>query len=111
MDLNLQIKKGERPLFKALELVENIYRDYKRNKNVYETIKSETVLNWIAQIHVFSEIVRMREQKGMRNNSHDLFKHLIELPLFFKVEQVKSWEIDKKWNNTDFIPCITGKTA
>lgn len=104
MELNLPIKQGERPLFKALDIVQNIYRDYKRNQNVYETIKSETIFNWVAQLYVFIEILRVREQKGMRNNSQDLFGHLLELPLFFKEEQVRAWEVEKKWNNTDFIP-------
>lgn len=104
MDLNLPIKKGERPLFKALELVENIYRDYKRSGDVYESVKSETILRWVAQLHVFAEILRIREFKGIRNNSQDLFKYLLDLPLFFTVEQVRAWEIEKKWNNSNFVP-------
>jgi cell division protease FtsH len=104
MEVSLPIKKGERPLFKALEIVETIYRDYKRNGNEFETIKEEYILKAIAKIHVFAEILKLREYRGMRNNSHDLFEYLKDLPLFFTVEQVKSWEIEKTWNKTSFIP-------
>lgn len=104
MELHLPLKKGERPLFKALQVVENIYRDYQRNGNAYETTKDETVLNWAAELYVLADILRMREFKGMRNNSYDLFNILKELPLFFKTEQVKAWEVEKKWNTTQFVP-------
>lgn len=104
MELHLPLKKGERPLFKALQIVENIYRDYQRNGNAYESIKDETINNWVAQLYVFSDILRVREFKGMRNNSYDLFNILKELPLFFTTEQVKAWEVEKKWNTTQFVP-------
>lgn len=103
MELNLPLKKGERPLFKALELVENIYRDYKRNGNEYETIKSEDIINWVAKIHVIAEMLRLREFMGIRQNSNDVFNYLLELPIFFTTEQVKNWEVEKKWNNISFI--------
>lgn len=104
MEMNLPIKQGERPLFKALEIVESIYRDYRRSGDVYETTKSEYIIQTVAKLYVFADLIRVREYKGIRNNSYDLFKILEELPLFFKVEQVKEWEIEKKWNNTKFIP-------
>lgn len=104
MKLQLPLKKGERPLFKALQIVENIYRDYQRNGNAYETTKDELVVKWVAELYVLADILRVREFKGMRNNSYDLFNMLKELPLFFKVEQVKSWEVEKKWNTTEFVP-------
>lgn len=104
MELNLPLKKGERPLFKALELLENIYRDYKRSGNVYETVTGEYIINCVAQINVLAEMLRLREMKGIRNNSNDIFKHLEELPIFFTTKQVKEWEVEKKWNKIEFIP-------
>ena len=101
--LNLPLKKGERPLFKSLELLETIYKDNKRGLDSYCSISNEFIIQQIANIFVFIHLLKLRDKNGMREQSADLFQHFSSLPLFFTEQQVKKWEINKEWNRKDFI--------
>lgn len=102
--LILPIKKGERPLFKALELLETIYKDNKRGLHSYSSFSNEYIIEQVINIFVFIYLLKLRTKRNMRENSQDLFKQFSELPLFFTSEQVKRWEINKEWSNKEFIP-------
>ncbi len=104
MNLLLPLKEGERPLFAGLQLVENIYKDFKRTNNVFESTEEATIFKIVTELYVISEILIFRENKGLRQNSLDVFELLTTLPLFFNSKQVKEWEVEKIWNSKSFIP-------
>ena len=104
MNLLLPLKEGERPLFAGLQLVENIYKDFKRTGSVFESIEEATIFKLVTELYVISEILIFRENKGLRQNSVDVFELLKNLPLFFNSRQVKEWEVEKIWNSKNFIP-------
>ncbi len=104
MNIELPLKEGERPLFNALHLLEHAYRDFKRTGNVFESIDESYLLKTATELYVISEILTLRDLKGMRHQSNDLFEFLKTLPLFFNAQQVKEWEVAKKWNSSKFFP-------
>lgn len=103
-ELYLPIKNGERPLFSSLGILETIYKDYKRGNSIFNSIEDELIIKKITEIYVFLEVLKLREQQGIRESSSDLIEPLKQIPLFFNTEKVKEWEVTKIWNNNSFIP-------
>lgn len=99
------LKAGERPLFQALPLVSQIFRDAK-NGNEYANIKSEYIYLNVVNLRVFSEIVQMLHNSGQRYNLENMLKYVAELPIFFTLEQTNEWEVKRPWNSLEFNPKI-----
>lgn len=101
---NLPLTAGERPLFSALPLVENAYRNQKIFNNMFDSILEKDIFLSITELHVMAALLKKREFIQKKNMSKDLFDLLKKLPLFFNEKQVHDWEVKKIWMAKDFLP-------
>lgn len=98
----LPIQAGERPLFKALPLLQAMHRDYQRNQDAYDTTTTYDIVLSMVELQLITEIMNARRAKNSQSNFNDLFDKIINLPLFFNKECVKKWELERQWNNPEY---------